>query len=68
MWKVFSSPVGFYLILEAFFLMFFCAWLIKKSGGKTKDALLFIAASLVGSLFFSIPAILYRASKKNANR
>ncbi len=59
-----KNPLVLTFMFEAFFLMFFFAWLIEKNGGSKKDSVLFILLSLVGSLFFSIPFALYFASQK----
>ncbi len=62
-----ANPVALVFICEAFFLMFFLAWLLHKGGFRTPGWRAFIVMSLVGSLMFSVPATLYFASR-NARR
>ena len=61
--EFFKHPLGFCLMLEAFFLMFFFAWLIRKSGRKNRECLTFIGLTLAGSLFFSVPFAFYWVSR-----
>lgn len=56
-----ANPLALVFILEAFFLMFLFAWLIRRLGLRRPTGLGFIALSLVGSLAFSVPAVLWLA-------
>ena len=61
-----GNPLALVFILEAFFLMFLLAWLIRRAGLRKPSGLAFILMSLIGSLAFSVPALLYLAFKKPA--
>lgn len=54
-----SNPISLVFIVEAFFLTFLFAWLLRKAGVKKPTGLVFIIMSLVGSMVFSVPATLY---------
>ena len=55
----FANPISSVFIVEAFFLMFLFAWLLKKAKVEKPTGLVFIIMSLVGSMVFSVPAALY---------
>ena len=59
------SPVTGVFIGEAFFLMLLVVWLLGKIGVSRKHRLLFVMASLIGSLACSIPATLYLLGQRN---
>lgn len=61
-----GNPVALVFITEAFLLMFLFAWLIWHCGLGLRMAMLFILMSLLGSMVFSIPAMLYLASRQAA--
>ena len=57
------NPVELVFITEAFALMFLFAWLIHHRGFRSPGWLAFIVMSLIGSMVFSVPALLYLASR-----
>ena len=59
-----ENGVALLLMGEGFILMIFFAFLISRLGWKRPGWILFIVFSLVGSLAFSVPLMLYiRAGK-----
>lgn len=63
MMEAMRQPVAAVFIAEAFFLMFFFAWLIHRAQVRP-GAGLFILFSLVGSLAFSVPFWLWLVSRQ----
>ncbi len=59
-----TNPLSLVFILEAFFLMFLFAWLVRKAGLKRPSAFGFILLSLFGSLACSVPAVLALNGRK----
>ncbi len=65
-----GNPISLAFITEAFFLMFLGAWLLRRIRVGSPSGLMFIVMSLLGSLAFSVPAMLYlifRAKVKPKN-
>jgi hypothetical protein len=62
-----GNPVALVFMAEAMLLMLLCAWLVARLELRSPGWPVFILASLVGSLAFSVPAFLYLASR-NARR
>lgn len=62
-----TNPLSLVFILEAIFLMFLFAWLVGRMGLRRPSGLAFVMMSLVGSLAFSVPAVLYLAGKTPAD-
>ena len=59
-----ANPVALVFIAEAFLLLAFFAFLIAKLGWKRPGWILFIVFSILGSLAFSVPFMLYLHSPK----
>ncbi len=59
-----ANPVALVFIAEAFLLMFLFAFLIAKLGWKRPGWVLFIVFSILGSMAFSIPFMLYLHLRK----
>jgi uncharacterized membrane protein YesL len=59
-----GNPVALVFIAEAFLLMFLFAFLIAKLGWTRPGWLLFIVFSILGSMAFSIPFMLYLHLRK----
>jgi uncharacterized PurR-regulated membrane protein YhhQ (DUF165 family) len=55
-----ANPVALVFVAEAFFLMLLFAWVIAKAGVTRPGWKGFIALSLIGSMFFSVPLMLRR--------
>jgi hypothetical protein len=53
-----SNPISLVFVIEAFFLMFLFAWLLRRLGVRKPGALGFVVMSLLGSMAFSVPATL----------
>lgn len=60
-----ENPISLVFIVEAFFLMFLFAWLIHREGLRSPGWITFVALSILGSLWFSVPAFLYLASRSH---
>ena len=60
-----ANPLALVFMLEAFFLMFLFAWLIRKAGLTRTSGFWFVVLSLVGSLAFSVPAWLWLNRSRN---
>jgi hypothetical protein len=59
-----TNPVSLVFVLEAFFLMGLFAWLLQKRGRPRHAGLLFVVASLLGSMACSVPAAILLLSRK----
>jgi hypothetical protein len=64
LYAAFNNPIALVFIGEAFLLMLFFAWMIRRSGLRSPGWLAFVLMSIVGSMAFSVPAFLYLASRK----
>lgn len=60
-----TNPVGAAFIGEAIFLMALLAWLLKRALPDSRHWLGFLAASVIGSLAFSVPLFLVLVSRKS---
>jgi quinol-cytochrome oxidoreductase complex cytochrome b subunit len=60
------NPVAAAFIGEAIFLMVFFAWILKHQMPRSRNWLGFLAASIVGSLAFSVPLFVYRFGRDRA--
>jgi hypothetical protein len=58
-----GNPVALVFMAEAMLLMLLFAWIVPRLGLRSPAWTIFILASLVGSLAFSVPAFLYLASR-----
>jgi len=61
-----ANPVAAVFIAEAFFLMFFFAWLIHRLGFRKPDWIVFIITSLIGGMAFSVPSFLWWFTRRPA--
>ncbi len=59
-----GNPVALVFIAEAFLLMFLFAFLIAKLRWKRPGWVLFIVFSILGSMAFAVPFILYLHLRK----
>jgi hypothetical protein len=58
--SAFSNPISLVFILEAFMLLFFIAWILSGLGIKQPSGPVFIVLSIIGSLGFSVPYLVYK--------
>lgn len=58
-----ANPVALVFVAEAFFLMFFFAWLLGRAGVRRPTGRWFVLLSLVGSMAFSVPATIWLLGK-----
>ena len=54
-----ANAIALVFIAEAFLLMFFFAFMIARLGWKRPGWILFIVFTILGSMAFSVPFMLY---------